>query len=905
MDGWLQNLDQDTIVIVPTRSLASNLNEQIATDRLAQKVTVWEAPNILLWRDYLQLLWQHNRSAMNHNEKALSLITQQQSLLLWNQVIAASRRDEQSLTLLNVQQTAKAVQRSWRLLHDWQVSLETIANDHVADTQQFIAWVSSYSELLTKRGLVDEQLLVNQLLQTELSAPFKKVVWYAYDLITSKQTSLIELLISKGIEIEYQHATQPSQQTQAYSVYPDQQQELLSILTEARALVEQNSEITINIVIPDLQHRQAQVRELARDVFYAGKSPLQLQQSNSVYRFSLGEPLKQWPAIETALTLIGVLKNHIKVIDLSFLLRNRFLRNCQTYLQECRIFDQWLKRQRVNALSVDKLSEYYQQCLLDHQQRDKPIKQQGLLEFLQEIQQQLITLQSTLTARKGEAGYAVLSFDEWVLQITQWLDVWGWSTTIAGEEMNSVQFQLAQRWYALLKEFSELTIVQQQAGMSRALEVLQQMTHDAVFLPKAPASPILISGLYEAIGRPVDVCFVTSMDDQYPQPAKADSFIPNRLLEQESYPQASTQSSFQQAVKVMQSLLGSAKQVKLSYAQYKQQDGEVQYSASAIFRGNDFHHKNFVNESNVLNPVLDTYQDSIGPAWPKGQTVEGGSAIFKNQSNCAFKAFVTHQLKFEREEETEFGLDNFDRGNIVHLLLDRLWEQLQTQAQLKSLNQDERREKIGGVVDDVTNDAWLLLSDDKRVLLKHEKPRFVSLLMEWLELEAARPTEFSVIEREEEGTTVFAGIKFRYIIDRLDMLADGRTVIVDYKTGTVARQDWLGERMRDPQLPLYALAHDEKKRTPTSGIAFANVKQHDSKYVSLSETDIFKVDWRAKKSEEEWHENRIKWPELFTKLAEDFLAGNAQVNPIDEKTCGYCDLQSVCRISQLRNEQST
>ena len=134
------------------------------------------------------------------------------------------------------------------------------------------------------------------------------------------------------------------------------------------------------------------------------------------------------------------------------------------------------------------------------------------------------------------------------------------------------------------------------------------------------------------------------------------------------------------------------------------------------------------------------------------------------------------------------------------------------------------------------------------------------------------------------------------------MLADGRTVIIDYKTGNVARKDWLGERIKEPQLPLYALAHDEKKRTPTSGIAFASVKHNESKIISLCEESIFNSGKKAITEENEWFENRADWPDIFTKLAEDFLAGDAQVNPIDEKTCDYCDLQSVCRVSQLRKQ---
>jgi len=52
-----------------------------------------------------------------------------------------------------------------------------------------------------------------------------------------------------------------------------------------------------------------------------------------------------------------------------------------------------------------------------------------------------------------------------------------------------------------------------------------------------------------------------------------------------------------------------------------------------------------------------------------------------------------------------------------------------------------------------------------------------------------------------------------------------------------------------------------------------------------------------------WHENRSAWPEIFTQLAADFLAGEASVNPIDEKVCQYCGLHSLCRLPQLRQAE--
>ena len=60
-ENWLANLEQNTVLIVPTRSLANTLNEQIAQYHISKGRRVWEAPNILIWRDYLKELWHLNR----------------------------------------------------------------------------------------------------------------------------------------------------------------------------------------------------------------------------------------------------------------------------------------------------------------------------------------------------------------------------------------------------------------------------------------------------------------------------------------------------------------------------------------------------------------------------------------------------------------------------------------------------------------------------------------------------------------------------------------------------------------------------------------------------------------------------------------------------------------------------
>ena len=399
------------------------------------------------------------------------------------------------------------------------------------------------------------------------------------------------------------------------------------------------------------------------------------------------------------------------------------------------------------------------------------------------------------------------------------------------------------------------------------------------------------------------------MNDVFPPPPKTDAFVAQRLLASAGHPDMSADSSFVQAKKVMQNLLTSMGDTVISYAKHSDQDADIVNQESALFRSKTFEKvlTADIEKERVTNSerCLDTFIDTQGPQWPDASKARGGSKIFENQSNCAFKAFVTHQLGFQTEEEAEFGLDHLDRGNIVHHMLDLVWLELQVQSVLKEKSEQELDDIIRNVVEKTFIEFDANLHSDKANLLRHEKPRLQKLLKGWLNLEVKRPEPFAVIEREEQRVGSIAGIKFNYIIDRLDMTDDGRTFIVDYKTGNVNRKDWTSEPIKSPQMPLYAVALSSAKNKPMSGIAYGSVRQDEHKFIELSEQGIFrKANKRTENDELLWQQSCEQWPVIFDQLANDFLSGEAHVNPIDESTCQYCDLHSVCRISQLKAQEA-
>ena len=87
-------------------------------------------------------------------------------------------------------------------------------------------------------------------------------------------------------------------------------------------------------------------------------------------------------------------------------------------------------------------------------------------------------------------------------------------------------------------------------------------------------------------------------------------------------------------------------------------------------------------------------------------------------------------------------------------------------------------------------------------------------------LESGRDGEFSVLEQEDSHVLTLGSLSLTLRPDRIDTLADGRRLVIDYKTGAVQRKSWLGERPADPQLPLYTLLDDT-----VAGLAFGRVHQ--------------------------------------------------------------------------------
>lgn len=183
-----------------------------------------------------------------------------------------------------------------------------------------------------------------------------------------------------------------------------------------------------------------------------------------------------------------------------------------------------------------------------------------------------------------------------------------------------------------------------------------------------------------------------------------------------------------------------------------------------------------------------------------------------------------------------------------------------------------------------------------------EKQRATRLVTAWLDYESTR-IPFEVLKTEGDRTVTLAGLNFKLRFDRLDRLSDESVLVIDYKSGDVSPKSWDLPRPDDVQLPLYAGFALEPDQD-LGGLVFAKLRPGDLSFSGCvgapSATLIAGLKNKSTLAKNALTaEQLIDWREAIEQLAEDFLAGRAQVDPRDPpSTCERCGLQTLCRIQE-------
>ncbi len=293
---------------------------------------------------------------------------------------------------------------------------------------------------------------------------------------------------------------------------------------------------------------------------------------------------------------------------------------------------------------------------------------------------------------------------------------------------------------------------------------------------------------------------------------------------------------------------------------------------------------------------LEPWRDAGLPPWPAGVRVGGGVKVLELMAQCPFRAAAELRLDARALESPAIGLPRWLRGQLAHGALALLWGELGSHAGLAALDAAGRAAAVRAAVERgfAAERARLPAS------------RLVALERDWLERAIGRllgaelgREPFEVVEREQSHRLAPAGLSLEVRVDRVDRLADGGTVLIDYKTGRGGQRRWTGARPDPVQLPVYATLSDPAPvavaiaRLPLTGKPFAGLAARDG---VLPEVRALAAARSGELRGLDWDTLVGGWRAAVEGLAAGYAAGDATVDPA-EGACQRCPLATLCRVA--------
>jgi hypothetical protein len=302
---------------------------------------------------------------------------------------------------------------------------------------------------------------------------------------------------------------------------------------------------------------------------------------------------------------------------------------------------------------------------------------------------------------------------------------------------------------------------------------------------------------------------------------------------------------------------------------------------------------------------VESYEDALGAPWPMSMPVPAGTRTIEYQNRCPVLAYAELRLACTPLETPRPGVDGRERGTLLHRALELLWTRLGGSQELQASRGPRLDTMIDESVARAMADAFGSggIYQQNRALMREHR-RAVRLIRELCELEVQRPPfRVSALEARRKWSSI-AGCSLDLRIDRIDVLEDGTHVIFDYKSGMPQSQDWLSERITNPQLLVYMLAVGE----PVTALATIQLNSTRIGFRGIADRKgrlprVSGIDPTGDNATQLWQAQQVQWRHCVEQLAADFLAGAASLNPM-ENACRRCHLHAFCRIGDAALQEA-
>jgi probable DNA repair protein len=877
-------LERGAVVVTGNQRAARALRRGFDRRNRERGLANWAPPAVIAWDAWMAALW---RELLIEGHAEPMLLNRTQEHALWR---AALKADTELASLRTVDALAEMAAEAWRLLCRYEGQLRLREAEGSSDTRAFQWWARALERRCRTQGFLAQAQLEEALRGAVdnglLRMPAGGVVLVGFDGMTPAQTKLVEALHSAGVAVEeLRPAVDAVQRTLVEAA--DEQGELRVAARWVREFLEKQPAAKVAVIVPGLETQRREIDRVFREVLAPELEDIRASSEARPYEFSLGVALAEMPMVATALDLLRWAAGALPLERVSALLLSRHFamtseeRRVRAEFDAFELRKTWMLRPEI---SLDGLFAAVEVS----KRRARLLRLLGVLRSMRAVANRL----QGMTARTNA---------EWAAGMREFLQAAAWGSG-AGE--TSVEFQTRRKWESALDELATLDFDGTQLEFAQALEALERIARQTTFAPESRDAPVQVMGPLESAGGSFDVVwFLRAGDLSWPVVAKANPLLPWAMQRELGMPGVDATRDAEQARRVTERVAGSAPTVVFSYAT---ESADGRQRASQVLEGLKLEETTAAEllapESAHVVVELEEVEDDATVAALPDRVIRGGAAVLQAQAACGFRAFAEHRLGSTELESVELGMDALESGNVVHKVMEAFWGQVKTQDGLREMTPAERHAALDAAIGEgLKKIAQLSASNWDAAYVEMQHARLQRLLRPWLEHELARP-KFTVKQREETASNVQIGpLHLSVRMDRVDETAGGELVI-DYKTGRAATNDWLSDRPDAPQLPLYAVVSNAER---LGGVAFARLrvgKEMGWKGYAAGEGVLLKPD-RIKTGS--FAAQVEEWREVLTKLAEQFAAGDARVLPkIYPKTCKYCGQRLLCRVVGAELEET-
>ena len=866
----LDELESGKTIVTGNNRLARTLRHAFDERQQQAGKTAWPSPDTLAWSAWLRRLWSESRLRGGQGRQWV-LLDDVAADFVWQQSIRAVETGPEIQPLLHF---ARLGRTAWALLNDWDVlSAEEWTRPNLSpDQKAWLRWSGDYRTRCNNAGWIDAERLPVFLcsdIEAGLFSDLGPVCFAGFDEWTPRRQQLRDALSASGVAISTLGSKPGGQVLPALAPCESGYDELLQAARWARQVLTDSPGSTIGVVVPDLATRAEEVRRVFLDVFAPDWRVAGIPDELPL-NVSYGRPLATLPVVHTALALLSAGQGRANFDAFSLLLRSRWLAGGQK---------ESAARAHLDVVLREKLRVEF------------AIKE--ALPWCRKIAPGFAVILDTLLA--VDVAHRRSSAAEWAHSLTELLRAVGWP---GSDTLDSDTWQTLKAWNDLLARFGAHGVVLGKLSYAEFVSGLEQLAQQIMFQPEGTGEGTQIMGVLEAAGHHFDHLWICGMArESWPVAAKPNPFIPLELQRRVGMAKSSAAHMLAQAARQTDRLLTSADAIVASWPQ--QLEGEAQWPSPLLGAGMNNAKATAIvsvaksprwNEQLQALDATTLLEADPPPPWQGEERVRGGAGLLSLQARSPLNAFIEKRLGAFEMQVPGVGIDALQRGILTHKALEDLYKSAPSSAALGALSTDERSKRLRTSLQAGVAHLPGIREPFMRALAALEIEQQVTRMLVFIELDLQRP-EFRDVKTEDTHDIRLGPVRLQLKLDRLDTLADGRHLVIDYKTGKVDRQSWNPDRPRDMQLPLYVTA----VVPDADGVAFAQVSSQGIAFDGVGsgaidipglrtpgKTPRIQVKYYAPATHElieSWLTLRETWAQVLHKLAEQFAAGDFKFDP--------------------------